>query len=140
MVEFDRNLKGICDMINQCYSKLFPNHPNSPAFTFSRAMTTIWKAKVFDKLKDKLFASFRDILNLERRKQATEKAISEEEMTDFFNEPKNFMLLNKFVQAVTDISINEISVHMIGSSKFVPDETYSQLEDIILSDTMYLNI
>lgn len=137
MIEYDRNLHTICDLINQCYQELFPTFPQMPEFTFSRLMATLWKMQVYNKLKDNLFSSFKAILRIERRIQGKNTSRPVEAMTDFFDEPKTTSLLSRFIQSIADISINEIKVHMLGSTKFEPDEPYAQLQDIIVVDTKY---
>ena len=65
------------------------------------------------------------------------------EMTDCFHENKNILLLSRygsrlqrsFVHAVADISINELKVHHLGSTKFVPDEPYQELNRKIIRMT-----
>eukprot|EP00826_Nyctotherus_ovalis_P040724 TRINITY_DN4036_c0_g1_i3.p2 TRINITY_DN4036_c0_g1~~TRINITY_DN4036_c0_g1_i3.p2 ORF type:complete len:160 (-),score=35.77 TRINITY_DN4036_c0_g1_i3:566-1045(-) len=100
-----------------------------PQFTFGRAMVIIWKAKVFNKLQDELFTSFKFVLAKERMK---EKADS---MMEDFDQLTPALLLSKFVQAIADLSINEIKVHMMGSTKFVPDEPYAKLHELIVFET-----
>lgn len=136
MVELDRNLKVISDLVNVCYASLFPDLQEVPEFTITRAMATIWKAKVFDKLKDTLFISFRAALLFQRRQQIKEVRSKKGEWEqDFFSAARSGGLLGRFVQSVADISVNEVKVHTLGSTQFVPDEAYAQLQKAILEDT-----
>jgi hypothetical protein len=91
-------------------------------------MATLWKHKVFNKLKHILFTSFRALFNLEQQAKPVN------EISDFFHKAKS-TLLNRFVQSISDLSINEVKVHMLGSTKFVPDGPYEELESMILANT-----
>eukprot|EP00826_Nyctotherus_ovalis_P054424 TRINITY_DN7125_c0_g2_i12.p1 TRINITY_DN7125_c0_g2~~TRINITY_DN7125_c0_g2_i12.p1 ORF type:complete len:225 (-),score=33.54 TRINITY_DN7125_c0_g2_i12:537-1142(-) len=121
-----------------CYANLFPDLQEVPKFTVTRAMATIWKTKVFDKLKDILFTSFRTTLFLQRQQQAKELRSKKGKLEmDFFSDAKSGGLLGRFVQSVADISVNEVKIHMLGSTKFAPDEAYTQLQEAVLEDTRY---
>eukprot|EP00826_Nyctotherus_ovalis_P054426 TRINITY_DN7125_c0_g2_i15.p1 TRINITY_DN7125_c0_g2~~TRINITY_DN7125_c0_g2_i15.p1 ORF type:complete len:405 (-),score=56.96 TRINITY_DN7125_c0_g2_i15:21-1235(-) len=136
IIELDRNLKVISDLVNMCYANLFPDLQEVPKFTVTRAMATIWKTKVFDKLKDILFTSFRTTLFLQRQQQAKELRSKKGKLEmDFFSDAKSGGLLGRFVQSVADISVNEVKIHMLGSTKFAPDEAYTQLQEAVLEDT-----
>lgn len=130
MVELDRNLGVISELVNKWYSHLFPDLLATPEFTISRAMVTIWKTKVFNKIEATLFESFRGTLIKARHEQIKKgKGIGD------YDEDKNTILLNRFIQSIGDLSINEIKVHMLGNTKFIPDDPYEQLETIIISET-----
>lgn len=43
----------------------------------------------------------------------------------------------RFVHAVADLSINELKVHFLGSTKFAPDDPYMELHTILLKRTKY---
>jgi len=92
-------------------------------------MATLWKSKVFNKLKHILFTSFRTLFTLERQRESQNKGV------DPFKEAKNMTLLSRFMQSIGDLSINEVKVHMLGSTKFVPDDPYEELENMVLVDT-----
>jgi len=139
MVEFDRKLAPISLLVNKCYTSLFPFFPAFPEFSFSRLMATIWRVKVFNKMKDELFDAFKIVLHKEREDQmANRKRYSneeKEEMMDCFDTLGNTNLLAKFLQTIADISINEITIHMLGSTKFIPADPYLKLQDEILTST-----
>ncbi len=50
MIELDRTLAPLCRVINKCYQSLFPELPQFPQFSFTRAMITLWRANVYPKL------------------------------------------------------------------------------------------
>jgi hypothetical protein len=58
MIELDKRLSKVSNVINKCYETLFPNFPRFPQFTFTRAMLTIWLEFVYKKLENKLFDAF----------------------------------------------------------------------------------
>lgn len=134
--------------MNECYATLYPKLLGYPEFSFSRAMATFWKVKVFNKLQVNLFDSFKHLLSEERAekiKQGEEKTKLNRKKEQLYNfqvalihyDSKNFQLLTKFVQAIADISINEVKVHMLGSTKFMSDEPYVKLHDLIMANTKY---
>lgn len=145
MIELDKNLGPLCYLVNECYAILFPKLPGYPEFSLSRAMATFWKVKVFNKLQLNLFDAFKHLLSEERSikiKQGEAKTkVNKNEV--LYNssiamshyEPKNFQILNKFVQAIADISINEVKVHMLGSTQLVPDEPYAKLHEVVMANT-----
>lgn len=147
MIELDKNLGPLCYLVNECYATLFPKLPGYPEFSLSRAMATFWKIKVFNKLQINLFDAFKHLLSEERSikiKQGeakTKAKMSKDEVAPNSSiamshyESKNFQILNKFVQAIADISINEVKVHMLGSTQLVPDEPYAKLHEVVMANT-----
>jgi hypothetical protein len=142
MIELDKTLRPICYLVNECYSALFPKLPGYPEFSISRAMATFWKIKVFNKLQINLFDVFKYLLTEERNikiKQGQSKTKfnkpTNTSTTFSYYESKNFQILNKFVQAIADISINEVKIHMLGSTKLVPDEPYMNLHEVVMANT-----
>lgn len=51
---------------------------------------------------------------------------------DFYNNNNN-----RFVQAIADLSLNELNVHFLGSTKIVLDNPYAKLRKVILNCTKY---
>jgi hypothetical protein len=72
MIELDKTLKPLCKVINDCYEVLYPNFPRYPKFSVSRAMVTLWKAKVFSKIYLNLFEAFSSVLVVEREEHVKE--------------------------------------------------------------------
>ncbi len=66
MVELDTTLRPLADLTNSCCDSLFPECPRSPRFSFVRAMATVWKEKVYDKLRENLCGAFAELLDRER--------------------------------------------------------------------------
>lgn len=139
MIEFDRILSPICILVNKCFASLFPGLPAFPEFSFTRLMATLWRVKVFDKMQGELFDAFKRMLGEERRERAASgkeySSENEEEMLDCCDSSRNANVLSKFLQAVADISINEVTIHMLGSTKLMPDSPYLKLEDEIILST-----
>ena len=48
------------------------------------------------------------------------------------------MNAKRYVQATADLSINELKVHYLGSTKFVPDAPYAELNAEIQTHTKYV--
>ncbi len=55
-------------------------------------------------------------------------------VTEEFPAPE---LLYKFVQSVADLSVNELTIHSLGSSTFVLEDPYKSLHDLIMVHTKY---
>ena len=62
MIELDRNLEPVCKAVNKCSQELFPHLPQFPQFSFTRAMITIWRKKVYSKLSELLLSQFGETL------------------------------------------------------------------------------
>lgn len=58
MIELDKTLYKVTNLINTCYEELFPSLPRYPKFSFTRAMITIWKDVVYNKLENTLSNEF----------------------------------------------------------------------------------
>ena len=101
-------------------------------------MATFWRVKVFNKIQDKLFAAYMAVLESEIEKTiSTEKKIAFkdiESMVENFEDSGNCFELFRFLQTIADISINEVTIHMLGSTKLMPDEPYLQLQNVIMAD------
>lgn len=67
MIELDNALSSVCRQVNDCYENLYPNLPKYPKFSFTRAMVTLWKAKVFSKIESNLIEAFVGILTAQRK-------------------------------------------------------------------------
>ena len=180
-MELDKVMEPVCKLVNDCYEACFPDLPQFPKFSFTRAMITLWKAKVYAKIESNLAEAFVTLLHKERqaeiklgeqktneqkhvwmfnrsRKKAGQKgkdkshSVSlerpvEEEAEEFrflnvhvgmgeeFAEEKNWDLIALFVQCVADLSINELKIHFLGSTKVDLDEPYKELNKIIIKQT-----
>ena len=136
MVEFDKTLGPICSLINQCYACLYPDFPKYPAFSFTRAMTVLWKVHVFDKLQADLFDAFKAVLSSERKPELSpDRSMCAANNGICFQETKNYAILSRFIQSVVDLSTNELKVHMLGHTHYSPDKPYEDLESVTLSAT-----
>eukprot|EP00826_Nyctotherus_ovalis_P053011 TRINITY_DN681_c0_g1_i6.p2 TRINITY_DN681_c0_g1~~TRINITY_DN681_c0_g1_i6.p2 ORF type:complete len:137 (-),score=30.57 TRINITY_DN681_c0_g1_i6:705-1115(-) len=132
MIELDRLFLPISKAINQSYSFAFPHLPRYPLFSFTRAMITLWRKKVYAKIKGNLMESFAKLLSKQRRSRG--------ESLDFVGlfEENGMERLAKYVQTIIDLSINEVSVHSLGSTKVKLEEPYVELGKVTLKQTKYL--
>eukprot|EP00826_Nyctotherus_ovalis_P015853 TRINITY_DN14543_c0_g1_i8.p1 TRINITY_DN14543_c0_g1~~TRINITY_DN14543_c0_g1_i8.p1 ORF type:complete len:141 (-),score=33.76 TRINITY_DN14543_c0_g1_i8:42-464(-) len=139
MVEFDKTLRGFSRLVNQCYEQTFPNLPCYPKFSASRAMTSLWKNVVYHKLEqlilERFTQEFNELLDHKFGVLLEKKRPEVVEGMEFADAAEEFPVLYRTVQAVVDLSINELRVHFLGSTKFVPDAPYSILNEHILSLT-----
>lgn len=51
---------------------------------------------------------------------------------EFGNDCKACIAASRFIQAIADLSINEIKVHTLGSTKFVMEEPYQSLHSTLI--------
>lgn len=73
MIELDKSMEPICKAINECYEAMFPSYPKFPKFSITRAMATLWKAKVYSKIeKTTLLDAFIGLLKTERNEETEE--------------------------------------------------------------------
>eukprot|EP00826_Nyctotherus_ovalis_P054814 TRINITY_DN7213_c0_g2_i1.p3 TRINITY_DN7213_c0_g2~~TRINITY_DN7213_c0_g2_i1.p3 ORF type:complete len:157 (-),score=15.55 TRINITY_DN7213_c0_g2_i1:825-1295(-) len=156
MIELDKRLRKVCEVVNKCYEALFPNYPRYPQFTFTRAMITMWKEVVYAKLSGVLFEGFATLFKEVSNNRLTaflarpavfaspnEKALggaSKEKRQEAAKEQllgRYFLLfIGRMVQAIVDLSVNDLKIHFLGSTKFVPDGPYSDLHEAILEFAM----
>ena len=148
MIEFDKNLCKVTEVINKCYQTLFPYLPCYPKFTFTRAMIAIWKSIVYNKLESKLFQAFVMLYTEVRTKKSEANSHSKMGFNPFNETDKNIqkeLLLSRYLckfnnrlsQSIVDISVNDLRIHFLGSTKFVPDGPYSKFNELILQLTKY---
>lgn len=106
MIELDRVLEPLCKIINECYEAIYPNLPKFPKFSFTRAMITFWKTKVYAKIETNMLEAFAQILAEERQnkvqkgKQAIElkkkqSEIKIEKEEEYLQLTRNYQLLSR---------------------------------------------
>eukprot|EP00826_Nyctotherus_ovalis_P023427 TRINITY_DN1799_c0_g1_i16.p1 TRINITY_DN1799_c0_g1~~TRINITY_DN1799_c0_g1_i16.p1 ORF type:complete len:349 (-),score=126.77 TRINITY_DN1799_c0_g1_i16:112-1158(-) len=161
MIEIDKAFGLFAKAVNQCYEGQYPGLCRYPQFSFSRAMTIMWKQKVYSKTKSNLMDAFTLLLQVRRQNEIkagklmtknnpissflispknsllTELQNSEPEiMAELFgNVNKDIDLLFKFAHSVADLSVNELTIHFLGSTKSTVEEPYKELEKAILKQT-----
>lgn len=145
MIELDKVLKPFAKSINHCYQSLYPDLPQYPQFSFSRAMMILWREKVYFKIKNKLLEAFVSLLDDKRNeeiklgKRKTKESGIPSYMCDTPIENlmncRKIELLIKFIQSVVDISVNELTIHYLGSTKAMLDDPYKELHRIIIIKT-----
>lgn len=168
MIELDRTLEPLCKLVNDCYEACFPNYPQFPKFSFTRAMITLWRSKVYTRLESNLAEALTTLLESERaakiregelrtnleKKSLPAKGISKSvivegtEAVPVEEGSKSLMgppgedsagreLIGRFVQTVADLSVNELKIHFLGSTKADLDDVYKELNRIIIKQTKY---
>jgi hypothetical protein len=68
MLELDKALEPIAELMNLCYENAFPSYPKFPKFSFTRATATLWKNVVYEKLKANLNDALSELLKIEKNK------------------------------------------------------------------------
>jgi CheY-specific phosphatase CheX len=118
-------------------------------------MIILWREKVYAKIKLNLLDAFTQVLQKKRSleikagKLMTKKESSYnlQSVTNILLLPnlkkydpmlaseifknKNIEAISRFVQSIADLSINELTVHYLGSIKLVLDEPYKELDELI---------
>ncbi len=159
MIELDKSLEPVCRLINECYEGCFPGLPQFPKFSFTRAMITLWKAKVYSRLEGNLAEAFSALLAKERQDEiklgeqktaALRQGRSQTHNVDVDEAPGSISvmgglndgtgereLMGRFVQSVADISANELKIHFLGSTKVDLDVPYQEFARSIIKQTKY---
>jgi hypothetical protein len=110
-------------------------------------MIILWNKKVYIKIKRNLIDAFVTLLNEQRNaeieagkvktKNHKNKALInpfDSSLSNIYNDD-NHELLARFVQGVVDLSVNELTVHYLGSTKAKLQEPYEEISKIILQQT-----
>ena len=154
MIELDKALASFANVVNECYESAFPDLCRYPKFSFSRAMAIIWKQKVYTKIKSNLSDAFVELLKSKRiseinaGKNITKSVYKSNQNFNNWNSESFLMdsmyqsdqvidLLGKFIQCMVDLSVNELTIHYLGSTKVCLEEPYQEIESIIIKQTMY---
>eukprot|EP00826_Nyctotherus_ovalis_P005282 TRINITY_DN11189_c0_g1_i3.p3 TRINITY_DN11189_c0_g1~~TRINITY_DN11189_c0_g1_i3.p3 ORF type:complete len:150 (-),score=40.44 TRINITY_DN11189_c0_g1_i3:833-1282(-) len=148
MMELDRTFDLLIKTVNECYETLYPDLCHYPKFSFSRAMITLWKCKVYSKIKENLLEAFMELMQEWRSSEITAgKKLTEEKTGSGLKkardeglfaeekEGKEVELVGSFVQTMVDLSVNELTVHYLGSTKLVLVAPYKDLSKIIFKLT-----
>jgi len=133
---------------------MFPNMPQFPEFSFTRAMAVLWKTIVYEKLENELLEAYLKMLETQRVKVLENLHTKSENykttckflkanietipMVSESNESLEIRILESFSHNIADISINELKIHTLGhSSKFVPDFPYQKFDEKLILQTKY---
>ena len=121
-------------------------------------MNNIRKNKVYSKIKTNLYEAFALLLQKQREKEINDGKIKTKKKSKqlarscpvdpsiktnllhsstsmFFQENFDIEQLTKFIQSIADLSVNELTIHFVGSTKVVLEEPYDELNKIILKIT-----
>ena len=129
MIEIDRFFKPLIDIVNDGNKVEILDFSLHSKFSFSWIMTLIWYNQLYLKLKELLRNCFLVILS--KKRLLNEKKLEENEVDT------EVELISNYVQCIIDLSINEITVHHLGSTKIVMYYPYKELEQSILLQTQY---
>lgn len=110
MIALDKLLEAVCNVINESYETIFPNFPNFPKFSFTRAMATIWKTKVHQKIEHNLLEA---ACNLLKAKRQEELQIGKKK-TEYLKYKYNIFTNNR----KNGKSLNDISVENVEEDSF----------------------
>lgn len=159
MIELDKIFEPFIKTVNECYENAFPGLCKFPKFSLTRAMIILWKKKVHAKIEVNLLNAFTKLIQEKRNskikvgKLITEKKESynlqaatkisllqilkkqEPTLANDMLGKKNIELITRFVQSIVDLSINEMTVHYLGSTKLELKGAYRELEDVIYKQT-----
>ncbi|CAG9321673.1 unnamed protein product [Blepharisma stoltei] len=121
-------------LINQSYDIHWPNAPKMPPFTVMRLMMIIWRRHVFNKLKDYLLDSIFNLLQSQRNMIVKECPTFKGEINRIIKEDTANIMI-KAIQAVVDLSVNELNIYFIDHSGFKGDGEYQLLHEKVLKLT-----
>lgn len=66
MIEIEKQMEPLSKVINEVYEAIFQQLPKFPKFSFTRAMITIWKAKVYSKIEQNLQEAINKLIKIKR--------------------------------------------------------------------------
>eukprot|EP00826_Nyctotherus_ovalis_P035839 TRINITY_DN3113_c0_g7_i1.p1 TRINITY_DN3113_c0_g7~~TRINITY_DN3113_c0_g7_i1.p1 ORF type:complete len:220 (-),score=42.19 TRINITY_DN3113_c0_g7_i1:449-1108(-) len=140
MIELDKVFAPVCKVLNNCYEAVFLGFPRFPKFSFVRVMTILWRDYVYAKIAPLLLSSFIELMKSVREAEigAFKKNLPKELLEENLKS-RNLQLLGRFVQAIADLSINELSIHYLGSTKVALQNPYLHLHSLILRETKYFS-
>jgi len=123
--------------------------PKNPKFTIAKLFTIFWKNEIYTNLEPHITTAFLEILKQERtsknyplfqenllQKSELETENSESEIQS----SQNSLILNKILQGIVDLSINEISIFSLGHTKFKINGFYQNFELSLIKETKYFLI
>eukprot|EP00826_Nyctotherus_ovalis_P065793 TRINITY_DN9683_c0_g2_i3.p2 TRINITY_DN9683_c0_g2~~TRINITY_DN9683_c0_g2_i3.p2 ORF type:complete len:138 (-),score=15.78 TRINITY_DN9683_c0_g2_i3:781-1194(-) len=136
MIEIDKMFAPICRAVDSCYEGVFPGLPMFPKFCFVRTMATLWRDKVYSKLNKPLLASFIELMKVVRETEISAyKKNLPKGLLKIYTNSRNSQLIARFIQTIADLSINELTIHYLGSTKADLDQPCKELHDTILEET-----
>lgn len=144
MVEVDKGFLEVTSSVNG----LGAEWNGGARFSLVKEMTLIWNKKVYSKIKPRLMEAFTKLLKERRagelgraqsRARSKARTANVESSPEFglYNRDCELELLGSFAQYIADLSIDEVTVHYLGSTKAMLDSPYSELHEIIMSQTEY---
>lgn len=125
--EIESIFKEYTQKINNAYGEQFSDMPNFPEFSILRIMMKIWIKIVFESQKERLLEAFQIMLQEFRNKTSGEnyeielvyfeKNILNEENFYKGNNEALGNLIHDFLCYLTDFSVNELTIHILGHSQ-----------------------
>ena len=139
--EMEDLFKSFTKAFNERYELEFADLPNFPKFSLMRLMIKIWLKSVWEQIKEKIIEAFGVALqelrlnSLKNCKDITEKKLEERTCynDNFYKGNSSALgnLIGSFLDHVTDISINELSIHHLGHSKMIFSSPFNEIEEKI---------
>ncbi|CAG9317501.1 unnamed protein product [Blepharisma stoltei] len=130
----DRIFFAFSVAINQVYDANWLNAPKMPPFTVMRLMLIIWRRNVFYRLKEHILDSIFTLLQNQRNLLVKECPCFKGEVNKASKED-SISVMMKGIQAVLDLSVNELNIHFIDHSGFSGDGEYKFLDEKVLKLT-----
>jgi hypothetical protein len=98
----------------------------TPAYSVMRLMGIIWRRKVLEPFENRIIQYIIDSIGTLRTKIAEKNRKLEAE-------DSQLPIVSKTVQAIVDLSVNELTINYTWHSKFKSDGTYNELSNAIIS-------
>jgi hypothetical protein len=131
----EENFGSVCQMINELQDK-GRGDLKRPPFSMHRMMATLWRRIVFNPIRCEIHDIILKNFALQRKRigEDMEKSVK----NNYKQDPSEYVLIKyilyRAIQAVTDLSIDEFSLHFVLHSQFIP-EIYFPIHTSILSLT-----
>jgi len=139
MIELEKVFQPISKALNECYKATFPDLCRNPQFSFMRAMIILWRKKVYSKIKNNLIEAFVHLLKTQREREIKKGQMKSKErtlyFTPFLEEKGGLEQLARYIQTIADLSVNEVTIHYIGSTKVKLYEPYIEVSKVIIKQT-----
>lgn len=138
MIELDKVFAPVCKVLNNCYEAVFLGFPRFPKFSFVRVMTILWRDYVYAKITPLLLSSFIELMKSVREAEigAFKKNLPKELLEENVKS-RNLQLVGRFVQVIADLSVNELSIHYLGSTKVALQDPGLHFHSLVLTETKY---
>lgn len=133
------DLQPLSTAINESYEFNFEFYPKFPKFSFWRMGMKIWVKEVSENISDSLNKiALKEILKLQRKNLAEILLTRNRPTSSIYiieEAKKEFEILSEYVNAVIDISLNEISIYSSCHQLVELENPYKVFEEMFLDQT-----